>query len=234
MNQTATSPDRALWGILITNVVTLLWALWQQWSVLQLLWPFFLQSVTIGWYARQRLLKLTTFCTEGIRVNRREVVPTPALARQYANIFLMHFGGCHVVYLFFLIGLTTTTDAAGYILVTNESTGVQSEVFIGHVYALDFLAYVVLLFGFWRAHRASHLEHVAFDLGSKPKIGTLMLMPYVRVVPMHLAIMLAVAFGTGAIGLFVLLKTVADALMHKVEHAVLEGQRTPPLRQHVN
>ncbi|MCC5886987.1 MAG: hypothetical protein JJT88_11195 [Gammaproteobacteria bacterium] len=232
--KTATPADHALWGILITNVVTLLWALWQQWSVLQLLWPFWMQSLIIGWYARQRILKITTFCTQGMRVNGRAVEPTPAVARQAANFFLLHYGSFHFVYLIFLIALTFTTDAAGIILVTNESTGVQSEVHIGHVHAVDFLAFVVLALGFLRSHRASHLEHVAFDLGATPKLGMLMMMPYLRVVPMHLAIILAVVFGTGAIGLFVLLKTVVDMAMHKVEHLLLAGRDETPPHQYMN
>ncbi|MCC5871758.1 MAG: hypothetical protein JJU22_05125 [Gammaproteobacteria bacterium] len=234
MNGATTPPDRALWGILITNVVTLLWALWQQWSVLQLLWPFWMQSLIIGWYARQRMLKVTTFCTQGMLVNGRPVKPTPAVARQAANFFLLHYGGFHFGYLIFLMALTFTTDAAGYILVTNESTGVQSEVHIGHIHPLDSLAFIALAYGFWRSHRASHLEHVAADLGRTPKLGTLMMMPYARVIPMHFAIILAVAFGTAAIGLFVLLKTVADVVMHRVEHRVLGGRNEPPPYQYMN
>lgn len=234
MNDAATPPDRALWGILITNVVTLLWALWQQWSVLQLLWPFWMQSLIIGWYARQRMLKVTTFCTKGMLINGRAVEPTSATARQAANVFLLHYGGFHFVYLVFLIALTSTTDAAGNILVTNESTGVRSEVHIGHVHGIDFVAYMVLAFGFWRSHRASHLEHVAQDLGHTPKLGTLMILPYGRIVPMHLSIVLAVVFGSAAIGLFVLLKTVVDVVMHKVEHHVLGGRSEPPAHQYMN
>jgi len=226
--------DRALWGILVVNVITLLWALWQQWSVLQLLWPYWIQSLIIGWYARQRILKLDAFCTEGMRVNGRRVEATPATARQTANFFALHFGGFHVVYLIFLVALTSTTDAAGNIMVTNESTGVRSEVHIGHVHALDFFAYAVLAFGYWRTHRASHAEHVAFDLGNRPKLGTLMMLPYARVLPMHLAIILAVAVGSGAIGLFVLLKTVADVVMHKVEHRLLGGGEDPPPYRYMN
>lgn len=234
MSNASAPSDRALWGILIVNGITLLWALWQQWSVLQLLWPYWMQSVIIGGYARQRMSKLHTFCTAGLLINGREVEATPAAARRAANFFALHFGGFHFIYLLFLVALTATTDAAGNIMVTNEGTGERSGVHIGRVHGLDFLAYAVLLVGYWRSHRASHLEHVAFDLGSRPKLGTLMMLPYARVLPMHFAIILAVLLGSGAIGLFVLLKTVADVVMHKVEHRVLGGRKAPPPDRYMN
>lgn len=223
MQQTAPPPDRAVHAILLANGVTLLMALWQGWSVLQLMWPFWMQSLIIGWYARQRILKLTAFCTEGMKINNRPVRPTPATQRRMANFFALHYGGFHAIYLVFLIALTTTTDAAGFISVTNESTGAESLVYIGHVHPLDFVIYAFLAAGFIGTHRTSHKGHVAADLGGVPKLGHLMMLPYLRVVPMHLTIMLAVAFGGSALWLFVLLKVAADVGMHKVEHAVLQS-----------
>jgi len=77
---------------------------------------------------------------QSLLVDGRAIEATPAAARQAANFFLLHFGGFHFVYLLCLVALTTTPDVAGNILVTNETTGVQSEVYIGQVHALDFLA----------------------------------------------------------------------------------------------
>ena len=56
-----------------------------------------------------------------------------------------------------------------------------------------------------------------------PNIGALMFLPYLRVIPMHLAILLGVALGD-VLGrlLFGTLKTVADVAMHKIEHRWLQ------------
>jgi hypothetical protein len=221
--------DDALKGILLTNAVTLIIALWQEWSVLQLMWPFWMQSLIIGWYARQRMLKLQQFCTEGMKINDRRVDPTPQTQRQVANFFALHFGGFHVGYLVFLIALTTTTDSAGFITVTNESMGVASPVYVGHVHPLDFIVYAFLALGFWSSHRASHVEHVRADLGNTPKLGTLMMMPYARVLPMHLTIIAGVPLGGVAVWIFVVLKIAADLVMHKVEHRVLQGADPQPV-----
>ncbi len=220
--------DQALRGILLANAVTLALAIVQQWSVLQLMWPFWMQSVIIGWYSRARILKLREFSTDGLTINDRAVDPTPETQRRVANFFALHFGGFHAVYLGFLWMLSTTADPAGFIEVTSEGSGEVSRVLIGRVHPLDFLAYLVLAVGFWRSHRASHQEHVRADLGGRPNLGTLMFMPYARVIPMHLTLIAGIPLAGGAVWLFVLLKTAADVVMHKVEHRVLGRRRPPP------
>lgn len=226
----ATPPrDEALKGILITNAATLAVAVWQDWSVLQLLWPFWMQSLIIGWYARQRILKLTRFSTAGVKINKRTVEPTPETQRSMANFFALHFGFFHLIYFIFLIAFTLTSDARGFIAVTNENTGQVSQVLIGKIAPIDLLIYIGLAFGFQLNHGRSHREHVRADLGHTPNIGTLMMMPYARVVPMHLCIILAIPFGgSGAIWFFMLLKTGADVAMHKVEHRLLQRPAAAP------
>lgn len=220
----STTPDRALRGIVLANAVTLVLAVVQQWSLLQLLWPFWMQSLIIGWYARQRILALREFSTDGLTINDRAVDPTPETQRKVANFFALHYGGFHAGYLIFLWLFSTTADPAGYVMVTGES-GTASPVHVGHVHPLDVVAYLALAFGFRQSHRASHREHVQKDLAGRPNLGTLMFMPYARIVPMHLTIIAGVPLGGGAVWLFVLLKTAADVIMHKVEHRLLGRRR---------
>jgi hypothetical protein len=223
---TLTPPsDRALRGIVVSNAITLALALWQQWTLLQLMWPFWMQSVIIGYYARRRMLALEEFSTDGLRMNKRPVPDTPAAKRKVANFFVLHYGGFHAAYLVFLFVFSTTADPAGFVAVTDESSGAVSQVFVGHTTVLDLVAYVALAVSFWLSHRASHHEHVAADLGGRPNLGTLMFMPYARVIPMHLTIIFGTQLEGGAVWLFVLLKTGADVVMHKVEHRVLQRLR---------
>lgn len=220
--------DDAVRGIVATNVVTLALAVWQEWSVLQLMWPFWMQSLIIGWYARRRILSLNEFCTDGVRINGRAVAPTPQTQRQIANFFAMHFGGFHVVYLFFLVAFSSTADPAGFTAVVHDSNGTGSPVHVGQVSGIDFIAYAVLALCFWQSHRVSHREHVQADVGNRPKLGTLMLLPYARILPMHLTMIIAIPLGGGAVWLFVLLKIAADVVMHKVEHRLLQAAGLPP------
>lgn len=56
-----TPPDRALWSIVASNVLAAVLAIVLDWDVVELLWPFWIQSVVIGYYARRRMLLLRQF-----------------------------------------------------------------------------------------------------------------------------------------------------------------------------
>ena len=198
--------DRAVQGILAANAVTLLVALWQQWPATLLLWPYWVQSVVIGVYARRRILALKRFSTEGFKINGRAVKPTEATKRSTANFFAMHYGFFHVGYLVFLLAISFDGRFGRPPAPT------------------DWLLFGLLGIGFWRSHRASHLRNVDADIAGQRNIGTMMFLPYLRVIPMHLAIILGSLLGGGsaAVVLFTALKTIADVLMHTVEHRWLQ------------
>lgn len=214
--------DNALYAILGSNLLTLAIAWWQDWGLLHLLWPFWLQSVVIGWYARRRILALREFSAAGAQTNSRSVEATPEIQRWTANFFALHYGFFHLMYFFFLLIVSTTADAGGLIEVTHSNTGKVSIVHVGRIVGVDLLAFALIGYAFWRSHRLSHREHVASDLARRPNTDALMKLPYARVLPMHLCIILGVALPSGmAIWLFGALKIAADLTMHKVEHAWL-------------
>ena len=217
---TAVSDDYAVIGILIANGITLAVALAQGWTSLQLMWPFWIQSMIIGWFARERILKLSQFCTEGYRVNGRTVEPNAEAQRKAADSFLLQFGFMHALYFGFLLLITVLADAQGFLELTR---GIEKrQVYVGLVTSADVLIYLGLGMSFWISHWLSHREHVEKDLSGKPNIGTLTLMPYARILPMHLCLIVGLPLGGAAVWLFVLLKTVADVIMHSVEHRVLQ------------
>lgn len=220
--------DRSIVAILAANIATLLAAAWGEWGLGQLLWPYWMQSVIIGYYARKRMLLLQEFCTKDFKINNRPVEATPATQRQTANFFALHYGAFHVGYLFFLTGFATQADSAGYVPVTNESTGEVMMMHVGHTDGLDLLIYLLLGIGFWLSHRASHREHVRADISRKPNIGTMMFMPYLRIFPMHFTIIFGAMLSGGlAVAFFAILKTVADIGMHRAEHYWLQTERKP-------
>jgi hypothetical protein len=200
--------DRAVYGILGSNALTLGIALWQDWPLVLLLWPYWLQSVIIGWYARRRILALTRFSTEGFRMGGREVEPNDETRRSTANFFAFHYGFFHFGYLIFIVAIS----AAGLFGRTPD--------------AGDFGLIALLGSAFWWTHRDSHRRHVAADVAGTPNIGTLMFLPYLRVFPMHVTIILGGLLGGGpwALLLFTVLKTVADVLMHLAEHRWLQKE----------
>lgn len=218
--------DRALRGIVASNALTLVVALWQDWGLLALLWPFWLQSVVIGVYARRRILALERFSTEGLQLNDQPVAATPEARVQVANFFRLHYGFFHFVYFVFLAAATVGGAGSGGVLtVREEGSDVVRAFAVGTVAPLDWAIFAALGYAFWRSHGASHREHVAADLAGTPNLGTLMMLPYARVLPMHMTLVFGALLGAGAVWLFVVLKTVADVVMHKVEHATLQRAR---------
>jgi len=229
--------NSALLAILLSNLATLLLAVLLDWSILHLMWPFWLQSLIIGWYARRRILKLVDFTTEGLTFNNRPLPATRRSLQKVAGFFLIHYGFFHLGYLMFLLVFSTTADARGFIEITDQGGGATSLVHIGRVQPLDFVAFAVLGAFFWRAHRRSHAEHVARDLEGQRNVGKFMFLPYARILPMHLTILLGIPLGGGALWVFALLKTAADLLMHHVEHRVLGHGRAAgsrPLDSHLD
>lgn len=220
------SQTYALLGILVANGITLYIALWQEWSVLQLLWPFWIQSVIIGWFARQRILKLDRFCTKGLHIDGRSVKPTVETQEKTARNFGLHYGFFHLGYFVFLLVFSLFADAQGYIEMQNADTGEVFPVHVGNVYLIDLLFYLGLTLSFWVSHSVSHKNNIRADLGNTPNLGALVFLPYARVVPMHLCIIIAIPFGgSDFIWFFILLKTGADMLMHIVEHRILQGKQ---------
>ena len=54
----------------------------------------------------------------------------------------------------------------------------------------------------------------------KPNLGTIMFYPYLRIIPMHLTIIIGSTATSLALPLFIVLNTLSDAGMHKIEHAL--------------
>ena len=181
-------------NLVLANAATLAGALYFDWNVGWLLWPYWMQSVVIGWYARKRMLSLHRFSTEGFTSNGRRVPEDESGKRSTAGFFALHYGFFHLGYLVFLVaGHMVGSWRDGLILV---ACGVSFALSQRHTY---------------------EAQHAA-DLRGKPNLGALMFTPYLRVVPMHLAIMLG-AHADGAVALwgFTGLKTASDLVLDWID-----------------
>lgn len=202
------SGDVAVRNIVAANLFAIVVAVLSGEALLLLLWTYWLQSVVIGVYAYRRIGRLRAFSTEGLKINGRAATPTAATQRWTKNFFAVHYGFFHLVYFMFL-----------------GSFGAMGGM-VGSLGRWDPLIIAALGGGFWLTHRRSHLEHVEADLAGRPNLGALMFLPYARVIPMHITIILGAVIGSGpGVVLFGLLKTGADVTMHVVEHRLL--QRLP-------
>lgn len=186
--------------LLLANVATLAAALVFDWPAGWLLWPYWMQSVVIGWYARKRMLSLRNFSTSGFTSNNRAVPEDEAGKRSTANFFTLHYGFFHLGYFVFLCAQHPLH--AGWDLIVLAACGVS----------------------FVLSQRQTYAAQHAADLRGRPNLGTLMFTPYLRVIPMHLAILLGAALGsgTGLMALFTALKTLSDLGLDAIDRRMAE------------
>jgi hypothetical protein len=188
-------------NLLLANAVTLALALIFDWSPSWLLWPYWIQSVIIGWYARKRMLNLDRFTTRGFTSGGQPVPETPEGKRSTANFFAFHYGFFHVGYLIFLLS-------------SHAVSGLW-----------DMLALLGCGLSFLLSQRATYAAQHAADVRGKPNLGKLMATPYLRIVPMHLAVLFGAqaSDGAGMLIIFTVLKTMSDIGLDMVDRRLAES-----------
>ena len=199
------SSDDTWRGLLIANVVTAAFAIYFHWTLADLLWPYWIQSVIIGWFSRKRILALKGFDVAGVRFNDKPVTETPDTKRNIANFFALHYGIFHLVYLFFLLTRHRGGDWRFWLPILGAGVAFAVQQSLSYRQTIDAIT------------------------AGRPNIGTMMALPYLRIVPMHAAILSGVALtdtlNLAALALFTLLKTVADIGMQVVAHRWLMTAR---------
>lgn len=197
--------DWSLWVLLLSNGVTIVLAVTQNWNVLALMWIYWCQNIVIGFFNFLRIRQLKQFSTEGFSINGRPAQPTQETKTYVARFFLLHYGTFHLVYFIFLLVFSLTG------MLSNADGNALNSADLKYI-----LPTALLFLG---NHVFSYFYNRPRDTG-RQKIGTLMFYPYARIIPMHLTIILGAFLGGGLL-LFLVLKTLADAIMHVVEHRVL-------------
>lgn len=181
-------------GLLISNGLTLAMALILEWPLALVIWPYWIQSIIIGWYARKRMLALRKFSTEGFTSNDEPVPENEKGKRSTASFFVLHYGFFHFAYLMFLLG-TVKLDSAW-----------------------DAFWIIVCGFSYVFAQRKTCEQQIASDALGKPNLGKLMCLPYLRILPMHLTIIFGMIGGsTFSILFFIALKTIADIFLDRFD-----------------
>ena len=196
---TSVLSDPSMWGIVLANLFTLVLAYVQHWDIGPILWVYWLQSVIIGITNVIRMLRLKSFTTKGLKMNNKPVSETASAKRQVAIFFLFHYGFFHFIYAVFLM----------------------AEQSLYELSRVDSWLLLLIAASFVISHFFSLFYNAEEDFkDKKPNLGTLMFYPYLRIIPMHLTIIFGSIMGSGTLFLFMLLKTLSDAGMHMVEHAL--------------
>jgi hypothetical protein len=190
--------------LVLSNIFTIVVALLEHWRLSDVIWIYWGQSVVIGFFNWRRIRCLKRFSTEGCSSNGVPMQPTRATQREVANFFAIHYGFFHLVYLGFLWSERSDLSHRGAIAV------------------------VVCVVVFAMNHWFSFRHYREQDSRRTPNIGAIMAFPYARIIPMHLTILFGDWFAKDSVitlVFFLALKTVADLIMHLVEHGM---QEEPP------
>jgi len=186
-------------SLVLANLVTIAFAEWQGWTLLTVLWIYWAQSAIIVLFTWCRILDLKQFSTEGfegVLINGKPVESTRETQKQLAAVFLVVYGIAHLIYLGF------------FIRAEEPALGTRDSGF-----AVCILAFVV-------NHAFSYFHHRQEDMNRIPRVRTIMLLPGLRIIPMHLTIGSASMVASGGSVLeFLVLKSLADVIMHRVQHA---------------
>ncbi len=184
-------------ALFFSNIIVIVMALVQGWSVAPLLWVYWCQNGIIGLFNWLRMKQLKKFSTDGLKQDEVYVKPTKKSKRDITNFFLLHYGVFQLFYLFFLVKFTDP---------------VPSEVVISMI-----IGVAIFLFN----HAFSYRKNLKMDLSTNPNIGNMMFFPYFRVIPMHLVMFVGAWVGPRSVMVllfFLLLKTIVDMLMHIIQH----------------
>lgn len=201
-------------AILVSNGLVIFFAMREGWNLQEMIAIYWMQSVIIGFFHFFRMLLLRSFCTEGFTSNGTRVAENAAGKWSTAIFFAVHYGIFHLVYGIFLLGFVVSGAE-----VEGEAAGFKpgNEGPLG----MNWFAFSVLTF--FIGHAYSFYQNVRADRERRPNLGMMMFFPYVRILPMHLTILLGLQAEAKVYSLllFLSLKTVADYVMHLVEHRLM-------------
>ena len=163
-----------------------------------IVWIYWFQSITIGFFNFLDLLTIKNYDAGNFKMNNQPVQAGNKGCTAW--FFLFHFGFFHVVYAVFL-------------LVDMGINSVSKKMLLLGM-AVFFLESII---NFMRQKQLE--QSVTFNL------GTLFFLPYLRIIPMHLMILLPAFFGWKPSLLFLGLKTGADILSFLFYHHLVNKSK---------
>lgn len=195
------------WGIVGSNLAVIFFAIIDNLSATEVMWIYWIQSVIIGIFNFFRMLMLKIFTTKGMTSNGKKVLATKSAKISAAIFFLFHYGFFHAIYAVFISGFPTMIN--------------ESSTYSGESYLL-FSALIFLI-----NYGIEFYKEQTTVTDEIPNLGTVMLLPYLRIIPMHLTIIfggfIAASgsfFNTDASFLVILLlmgiKTFIDLITHSI------------------
>ncbi len=187
--------DPGFWFLLLINSYLIYYYLQSPGEFNTIVWIYWLQSVLIGFFTFFQLLMVKNPDEKSMSMNNQPV--TKSSMGCAAIFFLFHYGFFHFVYAIFLLVSFSKGTNIKVVLIT---------------------AGIFLVESTWQLLRRKKTAP-----GQKENVGKMFFIPYLRIIPMHLMILLPAFLDIGVSLVFLILKTVADIGMY----IATSGMRTP-------
>ena len=163
-----------------------------------LVWLYWSQSIIYGFFA---FLTMSTLPEPDVKVNQLTVVERgdkPEGKVTYlaaaAWFFVFHYGFFHLVYFVFLLTITKL-----------------------NLFDWQFFKYCLAVF--FTAQLANFIQYKLQKQKAPADFGRLLAIPYLRIIPMHLCILVPAFLNVAGLTVFLVLKVVADAVMYVVTNS---------------
>lgn len=191
--------DPSFWILLAVNVYLVYQYELNPAIFTTLIWLYWSQSVLYGTFNFLDML------TTG-KVDRRSLVDVDAktsdrtISTGYAWFFLMHYGFFHLVYFIFISTMTKLAD-------------------------FDWQFFYRYLGIFAAFQLFSFIQHKIQNRKQPADIGKMMALPYLRIVPMHLCILIPAFLHVASLTIFLVCKVICDMLSYVVANSFLSREQ---------
>lgn len=183
--------DTGFWTLLLWNIYIIYYQLQHPDAFKTIIWIYWAQSILIGFFNFIDILTLKKVQPGSWTEDGKPVSDTKAKGCA-AFFFLFHYGFFHLVYVIFLF---TSVKASG---------------------PFNFNFFVLSVLVFFMSQLLTLVQKKTLYAKVPGNIGTMFILPYVRIIPMHLTILLPAFLGISALTVFIVLKTLADILFYSI------------------
>jgi hypothetical protein len=152
-----------------------------------LIWIYWYQSVMLGGFNFLDMLTVPLKKKDTTNPNDFGNYKKSGLTRWSAFFFLIHYGLFHFVYVFFLPLGNGQFDH-------------------------EFFRYSI--FAFLVGQIINFVQEKAQQRTVSPNLGKMLFLPYLRILPMHITILLPVFMHISSMGVFLIMKSLADVAMY--------------------
>ena len=195
MKQKKIWTDVSFWVLIGMNAYLVFYYYLQPQIFTTLVWLYWAQSVLIGFFNFADIITIRKVKPMPITVNGVDKIMNAKMKLPGALFFLFHYGFFHFIYAFFLAGM--------------KITGPFQTTFFRYCLGAFIIGQVV-----------NFVQHKIQQQKEETNLTKMFMTPYLRIVPMHLTILIPLFLHVSNLGVFLILKSIADVLMYVVTKPV--------------